>query len=134
MNKHTVKSKSFRAYADPESKVLKIYNRKAMEEFLNTLNGEVEFHITEVDNRTHWQNNYYHSGVIGRSGREGTLLDSETFGGYTSDEMHEALKQRFKIISTKLLTVAEFSEYIEQIVRWAALEYQVSIKPPYGEE
>ena len=134
MNKHTVKSKSFRAYADPESIVLKIYNRKAMEEFLNTLNGEVEFHITEVDNRTHWQNNYYRGGVIGRPGVEGCLLNSETFGGYTPDELHEALKQRFKITSTKLLTVAEFSEYIEQIVRWAALEYQVPVAPPYGEE
>ena len=133
MNKHTVKSRSFRAFADPETKVLKVYNRKAMDEFLSTLSGEVEFHITEVDNRTHWQNDYYWGGVIGKSGKEGTLLDSETFGGYTSDEMHEALKQRFKITSTKLLTVAEFSEYIEQIVRWASSDFQVSVAPPYGE-
>ncbi len=133
MNKHTVKSHSFRAYADPKTKVLKVYNRKAMDEFLSTLSGEVEFHITEVDNRTHWQNNYYWKGVIGRPGVEGSLLDSEPFGGYTPDEMHEALKQRFKITSTKLLTVAEFSEYIEQIVRWAGSEFQVPIRPPYGE-
>ena len=125
MNKETVKSRSFRAFADPKTKVVKIYNRKAMDEFLNTLSGEVEFHITEVDNRTHWQNNYYWKVVIG------TLLLDEQFAGSTKDEMHEDLKNKFKVTSTKLLTVAEFSEYLELIVRWASEWAGIRIPDPY---
>ena len=127
MNKETIKSRSFRAYADPESKVLKVYNREAMDTFLSTLSGEVEFHITEIDNRTHWQNNYYWKVVLGK------IIEDEQFAGYTKDEMHEEMKKKFKVLSTKLLTVAEFSEYLELIVRWASEWGDIRIPAPYDE-
>jgi len=124
VSKETIKSKSFRAYANPETKVLKIYSRDAMTEFLNSLNGEVEIHITEVDNRTHWQNRYYWKVVIG------TMLLDEQFGGYTKNELHEALKAKFKIVSTKLLTVAEFTEYLDCIIRWCHTDIGIRIPDP----
>jgi len=42
--------------------------------------------------------------------------------GYTNNEMHKALKLKFDIDSTAKLSVFEFSEYIESVVRWAEYE------------
>ena len=53
------KVKSFRGVIDPENKTLKILNRNKMNEFLETLEGEVDITISEVSSRTHFQNNYY---------------------------------------------------------------------------
>ena len=79
--------------------------------------------------RTDAQNAYYFGVVIG-------LLSEET--GYTQDEMHESMKMMFlrvpgegkrpdRVRSTKDLTTAEFSEYIENIKRWASMKMNVYI-------
>ena len=43
--------------------------------------------------------------------------------GYTDNEMHKALKLKFDVESTSKLTVIDFSEYIESIIRWAEFEH-----------
>jgi hypothetical protein len=63
------------------------------------------------------------------------------YTGYTSDEMHEALKWQFlrvpganglldRVRSTESLTTAEAEEYYEAIRRWAAVEHGVYIPMP----
>jgi hypothetical protein len=48
-----------------------------------------------------------------------TIADA-TDGGFTPEELHTAMKQRFlQGRSTTELTRAEFSEYCDDIVRWA---------------
>ena len=42
--------------------------------------------------------------------------------GYTNDEMHKALKLKFDVPQTSKLSVREFSEYIEDVIRWAEIE------------
>lgn len=67
------------------------------------------------------QNSYYHGIVL------------KTFGdhlGYTTEELHEAMKARFLVIdpdapiprwkSTAQLSTVEFNEYIEKIIQLAA--------------
>ena len=66
------------------------------------------------------QNAYYWGVVI-------ELMSDET--GFTTEEMHEALKQKFLMIekngmkfprSTSSLTTGEFSEYVEKCKMFAA--------------
>lgn len=80
-------------------------------------------HKTKITVRSEQQNRYYWGVVV-------DLLAAHT--GYTSDEMHEALKMKFLRItlpnlpdtvqSTARLTKDQFSEYIEKIQKWAATE------------
>ena len=125
------KSESFRVIK--EDNILKFQDRARFDKFLESVDGELEFNITEVYSRTQWQNNYYWGGVIGKAGKEGTLLDSEAFGGYTPDEMHEALKGQFKIGSTSKLSTDEFTDYINDIIVWAATEFGVPVKDPFND-
>jgi len=59
------------------------------------------------------------------------LSECEAFGGYTKDEIHDALRKEFlskidpitgltKIRSTTSLNTKEFAEYYDTIQRWAA--------------
>ena len=42
--------------------------------------------------------------------------------GYTEAEMHNTIKEKYEIQSTKQLSVPEFTELIEEIKRWAVIE------------
>ena len=74
------------------------------------------------------QNKYYWGVVI-------EILSS--YFGYDREEMHEALKFKFlkkhgdtdlaTVGSTSKLSTAGFTNYIDEIIRWAAIEYQVVI-------
>jgi hypothetical protein len=59
------------------------------------------------------------------------LSECEAFGGYTKDEIHDALREKFlsvvdpktgikKIRSTTDLSTIEFNDYYANIQRWAA--------------
>lgn len=81
--------------------------------------------------RSDKENRYYWAVIVK------TLAD---FCGYTSEEMHEALKWQFlkvvtpgkpnKVRSTSDLTTVEAEEYYESIRQWAAQEYGVIIPLP----
>ena len=123
-----IKSKSFRGIVNPETRVLKIINKKDFDKFLESLEGEIEIVVSEVNSRTHWQNNYYWKVVIG------TLIDSNSLGGHTKDEMHRLLKNHFKVESTTKLNVYEFQEYIDRIIRWASIDFSIDIPEPEDQE
>ncbi len=82
--------------------------------------------------RSNQQNNYYWGVVI-------EILGGYT--GYTAEEMHEALKEKFlsaipdehglrKIKSTTKLSTAEFTDYLDKIKRWAVIELGCYIPDP----
>jgi len=81
------------------------------------------------------QNKYYWGVII--------EILSNNFG-YDKEEMHEALKFKFlkkhedtdlvTVGSTAKLSTAEFTEYIDEIIRWASTEYQVVIPSADGIE
>ena len=67
------------------------------------------------------QNRYYWKVIVKRV---------SDYLGYSDREVHEILKNRFDVDSTKNLNVYEFSEYIEDICRWAAVEWQLHLPNP----
>lgn len=69
------------------------------------------------------------------------LCECEAFGGYTKEEIHDALRKEFlskvdpntgltKIRSTTDLNTVEFNEYYEKIQRWAAEFLDIYIPSP----
>jgi len=126
-----VKLKSFRAVVDEPYKI-RILNRESFDKFLNEFEeGTIlELVVKEVENRTQLQNSYYWGQVIGSPSIEGSLLSSETFQGYTKQELHEALKEKFEVKSTAGMEQEEFTEYINKIIRWAAEFAEIYIKEP----
>jgi len=76
--------------------------------------------LKEASSRSPQQNNYYWFIV--------DLLAEDL--GYTRMEMHQALKDHFEVVSTKTLTVKEFKDYIDRIIRWASMELGVVIPDP----
>ncbi len=89
----------------------------------------------ERHSRSLSQNKYYWGVII--------EILSNNFG-YDKEEMHEALKFRFlkrhedtalvTVGSTAKLSTAEFTDYIDEIIRWASVEYQVVIPSADGIE
>ena len=87
--------------------------------------------------RTNLQNSYYWGVVL--------LILSNEFG-YETEEMHMVLREKFLRIhddkhpdfviakSTTKLSTIEFSEYIDKIQRWAAVEHQTYIPDPESME
>ena len=126
-----MKLKSFRAVVDEPFKI-RILNRESFDKFLNEFEeGTIlELVVKEIENRTQLQNSYYWGQVIGSPSIEGSLLSSETFQGYTKQELHEALKEKFEVKSTAGMEQEEFTEYINKIIRWAAEFAGMYIKEP----
>ena len=96
-------------------------------------NRRVELILRKRRSQRSIEQNRYYWGVI-------VEILADHFG-YNPEEMHEALKFHFlkshedKLVtvkSTAKLSTDEFARYINQIVIWAATEYQIFI-PPAGE-
>ncbi len=100
---------------------LTLDDSEGLKQYLYNLEGYVSLEIKIAKQvRSPQQNAYYR--VIVR------LLGKEL--GYTEQEMHEVLKHKYDIDSTKHLTVEEFGEYIDQLVRWAVTEMGIVLPDP----
>ena len=104
---------------------------------LSRLEGQrIELTIQKERHLRSLSQNKYYWGVI-------IEILSDQFG-YEKEEMHEALKFKFlkkhgdtdlvTVGSTAKLSTAEFTEYIDAIIRWASVEYQVVIPSADGVE
>ena len=126
-----MKRTSYRAVIDEPYK-LRILNRESFDKFLGEFDVGIiiEIEIKEIVSRTQIQNSYYWGQVIGSPSKEGSLLSNEMFQGYTKQELHEALKDKFEVKSTMGLSQEDFTEYINKIIRWAAEFADMYIKEP----
>ena len=126
-----MKHKSFRAVIEEPYKI-RILNRESFDRFLNEFEeGTIlEIEVKEVVNRSQMQNSYYWGQVIGSPSKEGSVLSNEMFQGYTKQELHEALKEKFEVKSTMGMSQEDFTEYINKIIRWAAEFADMYIKEP----
>ena len=104
---------------------------------LSKLEGQrIELTIRKERHLRSLSQNKYYWGVI-------MEILSNNFG-YDREEMHEALKFKFlkkhgdtdlvTVGSTAKLSTAEFTEYIDEIIRWSSVEYQVVIPSADGVE
>ena len=113
--------------------VIELDNKDRFRAHRKTLEGErIDLILRKrTSQRSDQQNRYYHGVVI-------KLLAEHT--GYTTDEMHENLKRLFlstkdehgliRIGSTATLKTLEFKDYLDRIIRWAAIDLGVPIPEP----
>jgi len=100
---------------------LTLDNKQMFQQYLFNFEGSVSIEIkTAKKVRSPQQNAYYR--VITRT------LGKEL--GYTEQEMHEVLKQKYDLETTKHLSVQEFGEYIDQIIRWSVTEMGIVLPDP----
>lgn len=117
------------------------FSPKDPKSFINHANALEGLQVTVVmtkykpySQRSNEQNRYYHGVVV-------KLLSEEI--GYTSDEMHEAIKYKFlgehrKIkkteivvpISTADLNTVDFESFLSEVRSWASSELSVFIPLP----
>jgi len=131
------------AICEVRNRRLFIQNRRDFDERIARLNPEWELEITVrrlYANRSIQQSRYYWGVVV-------ALLSEYT--GFTPDEMHDWLKMKFipkKLAvcdgngevqgefvmggSTRKMTTAQFTDYIETIREWAASDLDVQIPDP----
>ncbi len=116
-----------------ENDVIVLDNKDRFRAHRKTLEGErIDLILRKrTSQRSDNQNRYYHGVII-------KLLSEST--GYTADEMHENLKRMFlstkdehgliRIGSTATLKTLEFKDYLDKIIRWAAIDLGVPIPEP----
>ena len=82
-------------------------------DYLRQIEGDVHLEIKPAEKVRSPQQNAYYRVLI-------RILAKEL--GYTEAEMHETIKEKYDIGSTKQLSVDEFTELIEIIKRWAVID------------
>ena len=85
----------------------------AFKDYLKEIDGDIHLEIKSAEKVRSPQQNAYYRVII-------RILSKEL--GYTEQEMHETIKEKYNIESTKQLSVEEFTELIETIKRWAVID------------
>ena len=96
---------------------LELHDKSSFNEFISQSEGDVSIVVKPMPKtRSPQQNNYYW--MIVKS------VANEI--GYTHDELHEIVKVKFNINSTKDLEQEEFSDFLDRLIRYfAELGYPV---------
>jgi len=90
---------------------LTLHDKSSFNEFISQSEGDVSIVVKPIPkSRSPKQNNYYWM-IIKSVAKE---------IGYTHDEMHEVVKVKFKINSTKDLDQDEFSDFLDRLIRYFA--------------
>ena len=90
---------------------LTLHDKSSFNEFIYQSEGDVSIVVKPIPkSRSPKQNNYYWM-IIKSVAKE---------IGYTYDEMHEVVKVKFKIDSTKKLEQDEFSDFLDRLIRYFA--------------
>lgn len=98
-----------------------MHDPASLTRFLNGIKGEVWVDIKVAPKfRSNQQNGYYRT-IVRNLAKE---------VGETEDDMHLIIKNYFKIESTKELTQDEFSEFLDRLIRWAAIFLGFAVKDP----
>tara|TARA_R100000808_G_scaffold283_3_gene1671 strand:+ start:60 stop:401 length:342 start_codon:yes stop_codon:yes gene_type:complete len=87
------------------------HDEAGLKRHLNGIKGDVWVDIKEAPKTRSTQQNNYYRHIIRQIGNH---------LGYDEDEMHDVIKQRFGIQSTKDLDTEEFSELLDRIIRFSA--------------
>ena len=111
-------------YAKVEDNKIKVDNPNDWEKLYKDFAGQsIEISVTPLGHkRNDKQNRFYWKVIVGELSKE---------FGYTSSEMHKALKLKFNMQSTKHLSVKDFSIYINDIIDWAILEHNFTISTKF---
>ena len=99
---------------------LQLHDKDGFNRFLNEVEGDVWIDIKTAPKTRSPQQNAYYRTIVRQIGLH---------LGYPEDEMHDVVKAKFEIKSTKDLDVDEFSEFLDRLIRFAA-EYGFAVQDP----
>jgi hypothetical protein len=100
---------------------LTLDDKEMFRQYLFNFDGYVSIEIKAAEKVRSPQQNAYYRVIVRVLGKE---------LGYTQDEMHKVLKDKYELESTKGLSVQEFGEYIDQVIRWAVTEMGIVLPDP----
>ena len=100
--------------------VLKLHDKEGFKRFLKDVDSDVWIDVKPAPKARSTQQNAYYRTIIRQIGNH---------LGYDEDEMHDVIKHKFEITSTKELDCDEFSELLDRIIRFAA-EYGFIVQDP----
>ena len=99
---------------------LALHDKNSFNEFISQSEGDVWVIIKPMPKtRSPQQNNYYWM-IVKAVAKE---------IGYTHDELHEIVKVKFEIESTKELEQDEFSDFLDRLIRYFA-EQRFPVEDP----
>ena len=85
----------------------------AFKDYLKEIDGDIHLEIKSAEKVRSPQQNAYYRVII-------RILSEEL--GYEENEMHKVIKEKYQISSTRQLSKPEFTELIEKLKRWAAID------------
>ena len=100
--------------------VLKLHDKEGFKRFLKDVDSDVWIDVKPAPKTRSTQQNAYYRTIVRQIGNH---------LGYNEDEMHDVIKHKFEITSTKELDCEEFSELLDRIIRFAA-EYGFIVQDP----
>ena len=90
---------------------LKLHDREGFKRFIKGIDSDVWIDVKKAPKmRSSEQNGYYRH----------VIRQVASHLGYSEDEMHEVIKLKFEIESTKDLTKDDFSDLLDRVIRFAA--------------
>ena len=90
---------------------LTLHDKDGFKRFIKDIDSDVWIDIKTAPKTRSTQQNAYYRTIIRQIGNH---------LGYNEDEMHDVIKQKFEIQSTKELSMEDFSELLDRIIRFAA--------------
>ena len=90
---------------------LKLHDKDGFNRFIKDIDSDVWIDVKVAPKMRSAQQNAYYRTIIRQIGNH---------LGYDEDEMHDVVKQKFAIQSTKELTKDDFSELLDRIIRFSA--------------
>ena len=100
--------------------ILTLHDKDGFKRFIKDIDSDVWIDIKTAPKTRSPQQNAYYRTIVRQIGLH---------LGYPEDEMHDVVKAKFEIKSTKDLDVDEFSEFLDRLIRFAA-EYGFAVQDP----
>ena len=91
--------------------VLTLHDKDGFKRYIKDIDSDVWIDIKTAPKARSTQQNAYYRTIIRQIGNH---------LGYSEDEMHDVIKQKFAIQSTKDLSKDDFSELLDRIIRFSA--------------
>ena len=91
--------------------VLKLHDREGFKRFLKDVDSDVWIDVKPAPKARSTQQNAYYRTIIRQIGNH---------LGYDEDEMHDVIKTKFEIRSTKELSMEDFSDLLDRVIRFSA--------------
>ena len=90
---------------------LKLHDREGFKRFIKGIDSDVWIDVKEAPKMRSAQQNGYYRTIIRQIGNH---------LGYDEDEMHDVIKTKFEIQSTKELSMEDFSDLLDRVIRFSA--------------